>query len=388
MNLFKKGFEAVFAAILGNNQKINYIYGMAEARAIDIIARMIATREIETYEKIDKKIQKNKGKLYYSLNIKPNPNESGTQFLYKLILQLLTEKKALVVINKVPNNMNYLYVADDFKVNNQIMYSKIFYDVVLSDSEGNTQKLIKKYNNENSIYFSIKNDELKNSSVLFKNETQKILNAAHKKFVKANLPKWRLKTPGGQPKILDIKTGEEIKYDDYKTQITEGLLSDDEAIVMLSEKFGLDNLNESLNKNSNDINEIYKIISDEVANKWQIPLDIFYGKQTEKSNAINDFMTLGLRYYFELLEDGFNDVLVGIDDFLKGEYIKFNTLTINHKDILDSANGIDKLTGDGFSRNEINDFIGLPHIDEDWADEHNLTKNYGDYSKKKEGENE
>ncbi len=388
MSLFKKNFEEIFDIILGNSKKVNYIYAMAEARAIDMIARMISTREIETYEKINKKIQKNKGKLYYSLNIKPNPNESGTQFLYKLIVKLLTEKKALVVINKAPNNINYLYVADDFKINNQIMYSKTFYDVVLSDNEGNTQRLIKKYNNENSMYFSIINNELYNNSILYKNETQKILNATTKKFIKSNLPKWRLKTPGGQPKIMDFKTGEEISYDDYKSKITEGLLSDDEAIVMLSEKFDLNNLNENVKQTSSDITEVFKNISDEVANKWQIPLDIFYGKQTEKSNAINDFMTLGLRYYFELLEDGFNDVLVGIDDFLKGEYIKFNTLTINHKDILDSANGIDKLTGDGFSRNEINDFIGLPHIDEDWADEHNLTKNYGDYSKKKEGENE
>ena len=388
MSLFKKNFEEIFDIILGNSKKVNYIYAMAEARAIDMIARMISTREIETYEKINKKIQKNKGKLYYSLNIKPNPNESGTQFLYKLIVKLLTEKKALVVINKAPNNINYLYVADDFKINNQIMYSKTFYDVVLSDNEGNTQRLIKKYNNENSMYFSIINNELYNNSILYKNETQKILNATTKKFIKSNLPKWRLKTPGGQPKIMDFKTGEEISYDDYKSKITEGLLADDEAIVMLSEKFDLNNLNENVKQTSSDITEVFKNISDEVANKWQIPLDIFYGKQTEKSNAINDFMTLGLRYYFELLEDGFNDVLVGIDDFLKGEYIKFNTLTINHKDILDSANGIDKLTGDGFSRNEINDFIGLPHIDEDWADEHNLTKNYGDYSKKKEGENE
>ena len=47
------------------------------------------------------------------------------------------------------------------------------------------------------------------------------------------------------------------------------------------------------------------------------------------------------------------------------------------KDIFENANGIDKQIGDGFSRNEINKFLRLPKIDEDWADEHNLTKNYG-----------
>lgn len=57
--------------------------------------------------------------------------------------------------------------------------------------------------------------------------------------------------------------------------------------------------------------------------------------------------------------------------------IQFNKYAIFHKDIIDSANGIDKLVSSTFSRNEINEFINLPHIDEDWADEHNLTKNYG-----------
>lgn len=68
--------------------------------------------------------------------------------------------------------------------------------------------------------------------------------------------------------------------------------------------------------------------------------------------------------------------MVGIDDYKKGEYIEFNKQNMFHKDILDNANGIDKLTGDGFSRNEINDIIGLPQINEDWANEHHITKNY------------
>lgn len=81
--------------------------------------------------------------------------------------------------------------------------------------------------------------------------------------------------------------------------------------------------------------------------------------------------------YFEIIEDGFNIGLVGKEDFLKGEYVAFNRTNITHKDVLDCGTGIDKLTANRFSRNEINKLLKLPIIDEPWANEHNITKNYG-----------
>ena len=82
-------------------------------------------------------------------------------------------------------------------------------------------------------------------------------------------------------------------------------------------------------------------------------------------------------FFYNSIEDAINDAFVGCKDYCDGERIQFNKYAIFHKDIIDSANGIDKLVSSTFSRNEINEFINLPHIDEDWADEHNLTKNYG-----------
>ena len=104
--------------------------------------------------------------------------------------------------------------------------------------------------------------------------------------------------------------------------------------------------------------------------------NIFYVSKTEKSTGTNDFITLAVEPYFKTLEDGFNTSLVGKHDFLQGEYIEFNKSNIIHRDILESATGIDKLIAVGFSRNEINKLLGLPEIDEDWANEHYITKNY------------
>ena len=121
--------------------------------------------------------------------------------------------------------------------------------------------------------------------------------------------------------------------------------------------FDLINLNKDSKKDLTDFEKSMKQILDGVAQKWNIPLDIFYGNKTEKSTGNSDFITFAVDPYFETIEDGFNASLVGKEDYLKGEYVKFNRTNLTHKDVLDCGTGIDKLTANRFSRNEINKLL-------------------------------
>ena len=368
-------FISFFDVLLGKNDLQNYIYTLAEAHAIDLIAKTIAKCEIQTFEKKKDKIQKSKGDLYWTLNYQPNYNENGTRFLYKLVTKLLVDKKALVIINRTPTT-NLLYVADEYEADNEILRGKTFSNVSVSDDEGNILKLRKTYNMDNVIYYSLKNSKLITASESFKTNTAKILKTLQKSFIQSNVGKWRLKNPGGQPTMIDMETKKPISLEEYKKKMTDGLFSEEEAIVLLSEAFDLINLNKDNNKNLNEFEGMVKRIGDTVAQEWNIPLDIFYGSKTEKSTGTNDFITFAVDPYFELLEDGFNVSLVGKQSILEGEYIGFNRLNINHKDLIDKASGWDKLISNGFSFNQLSEFLGLPTIDEDWANEHYITKNY------------
>lgn len=376
--LFKnsKGeYVSIFDVLFGKHDLQNYIYTLAEAHAIDLIAKTIAKCEIQTFEKNKDKIEKNKGELYWTLNYQPNYNENGTRFLYKLITKLLVDKTALVIINKTPKT-NLLYVADSYNADKEILRGKTFTNVLISDDEGNSLTLRKNYNIDNTIYYSLKNSELNTASESFKVNTSKILKAVQRSFIQSNVGKWRLKNPGTQPTIQDAITKKPISYDEYKNKITEGLFSEEEAIVLLAEMFDLVNLNKDNNKNLDDFDGIFNRICNSVAQKWNIPLDVFNGNKTEKSTGTNDFITFAVDPYFELLEDGFNVSLVGKESILDGEYIKFNRLNINHKDLIDKASGWDKLISNGFSFNQLSEFLGLPTINDDWANEHYITKNY------------
>lgn len=365
----------IFDALFGSGDFQNYIYTLAEAHAIDMIAKTISKCEIQTFELVNKKVQKNKGSLYWTLNLQPNPNETGTAFIYKLITKLLTDKTSLVIINKTAKR-NLLYVADEYKASNDILYGKTFNNVIVADDEGNTLKLDKTYNSNNTIYLSLKNTNLNTASESFKTNSTKLLKTAQKSFINANTSKWRLKNPGGQATMMDAETKKEISYTDYKNKLTDGLFSEEDSIILLAEIFDLINLNKDVKKEISDYESIINRIGNTVAQKWNIPLDVFYGNKTEKSTGSNDFITFAVDPYFEILEDGFNTSLVGKESYINGEYIKFNRLNIGYKDLIDKSSGWDKLISSGFSFNQLCELLGLPTINEEWADQHYITKNY------------
>lgn len=370
----KGEFINIVDVLLGSSNQNDYIYTMAEAHAIDLIAKTISKCELQTFVMEDKKIVNSKKDLYWLLNIQPNFNDTGTNFIYKLVTKILVKGNALVVINGIKDK--YLYIADSYDSNNQVLNGKIFSNVEVSDNEGNTLKLEKTYSLNNSIYISLNNSNLQTASDSFKVNIGKILKVTQNKFIKSNARKWRLKNPGGQAKIYDAETKKEISYDQYKQKITDGLFSEEDVIVMLSEIFDLIDLNKDVKENIDDFEKIFVKIGNSVANKWNIPLDVFWGNKTEKSTGSNDFITYAVDPYFELIEDAFNISLVGKKSFLQGEYIKFNRLNIGYKDLIDKSSGWDKLISNGFSFNQLCQLLGLPTIDEEWANQHYITKNY------------
>ena len=256
------------------------------------------------------------------------------------------------------------------------MRPKIYSKVVLSDLKGNTVTLDKTFNADDVIHLTLGNSKIKQLLDDFYRDFGEMLGIASKYYKLSNVKKWKFKVPGGQPAIKDPKTGEVITYDDYKKKVTDGLLNEEEAIVMLSEHFDLTEIGNDKEKTSEDYRNMIKELGNIVATAFGIPLDVFYGSKTDKSTGTDDFITFAVAPILEIVEDGMNAKLLEKDNYLKGERITIDKFKMKHFDIMDVASSLDKLTGIGFSHNDLRGFLGLPIIDEDWANEHNLTKNY------------
>ena len=341
--------------------------------AIDMIAKTIAKSEIQVYRKSqDGKIKKfENDQEYYKLNIQPNPNEEATSFFYKVIKKYLDDQEALIVCLD-----NSLYLADSFLSTNSILLPKIYYNVQISDSNNNTLILKKNFTSEDVIYLNLKCSRIKETLDDYYNDLGELINVARNHYTMTNLHKFRLKNPGGQPALKDPVTKKEITYAEYKEKITKGLFDEEDAIILLSETFGLEKIDFGQVTNTDEWSKLEKKWSDKVAMMYNIPLDIFYGNKTHKSASTNDFITFGILPHLQIIEDGLNAKIIGQENYLNGERIKINKLNMKYFDILESSTSMDKLFSNGYSHNEINEFIGLPRIEEEWADKHYITKNY------------
>lgn len=383
MGLFKKEdfIEYILGIMNKNADSGDYIPLLCKAHAIDLISRTIAPTELQVYRYDKKKdtVQEKKDSVYYRLNIKPNSNENATNFKKKLVAKLLLEGKALVILDKKKNQkVDYMYLADQYETDSSILNEKIFSNISLQDEEGNTTMLSKKYKNDNGecLYFLYENKKIQDELSDFIKRAGKLIKTIEKSYKSANINKWRLKNPGGQPKLKDAETGEEIDYKKYIEKITNGLLDDEETVILLSEIFDLILLNKDKSKDITDYIKQIEETGKNVAMTFNIPVDVFFGTKTEKSNGNNDFITFCCNPIMRTIEETLNSGLIEEKDFLKGEYIAFNKFCMQHLDLASLGKSLDKLTSIGFSFNQLCRLLNIPEVDEDWANEHHITKNY------------
>ena len=360
--------ETLFMA----KQKQLQIKRHAIEHAIDLIAKTISKSEIQIYRMKKGKISKDdNSKEYYTLNVQPNPNKEATSFFYEVIKKYLDDGEALIV-----ELDGSLYLADTFQVSTSVLLPKVYYNVQISDDHGNSIFLRKTFTSEDVIYLNLKSSKIKETLDSYYEELGNLIGIARSHYKLNNLSKFRLKIPGGQPKLKDPITEKELTYDDYKQKITRGLFDEQDAIILLSDTFGLEKIDFGSGTSSDEWSKLEKKWSDKVAMTFNIPLDIFYGNKTDKSTSTNDFITFGILPHLQIIEDGLNAKIIGESNFLKGERIRINRLNMKHFDILESAVNMDKLFSNGYSHNEINEFIGIPRVDAAWADKHYITKNY------------
>mgnify|MGYP006904109456 FL=1 len=78
-----------------------------------------------------------------------------------------------------------------------------------------------------------------------------------------------------------------------------------------------------------------------------------------------------------MLQQEINRKRNGYTGFKAGNYVKIETLAVKHIDILILQLQVDKLISSGaFTINDILEVLGKPRIEEDWANQHFMTKNY------------
>lgn len=340
---------------------------LAMWNAIDLIAKSISKCEFKEFQAGKEK----KGPEWYRWNIEPNKNQNSTEFLRKLIFMLYYRGDCLVV-----GEGDQLLVADSFVREPYVLYEDIFSQVTIDDFT-----FRKNFSGSEVFYWNMNSlgDGKSIQPVL------KLMLESYAKLLAYGMKSY--KTSRGNKALFRYDTlpvPKEQESNWIKSQYDKfgKFLTADSGIATVGKgtdlvSFQPERKASYSTENTRDIRSMIDDISDFTAKAFGIPPALLRGDVEGISDALDQFLTFCIDPLADMLHEEIVRKSIGRTKVLQGYDLQIDTSAIKHIDIIDAANGIDKLIGSGVcSINDILKLLGRTPINEPWADRHNLTKNY------------
>lgn len=165
-------------------------------------------------------------------------------------------------------------------------------------------------------------------------------------------------------------------------------LENDNAVYPEFEGYDLIDISPKSNvKDSSDIRDLRKEIFEIVGQTFKIPTNMMLGNITNMQEIVKVFLTFCIDPIADMIGEELTRKVYGFEGWKKGCYIKVDTSTINHIDVLDVAEKVDKLIASGVNCiDEVRAIIDYPALDSDFSKTHFITKNYDTIENRLKGE--
>ena len=342
-------------------EKVQEIYykELAIQTAITLIANAIAKCEIKVYEK-NREV---KNKTYYTLNVSPNKNENSSQLWHKAIEKMVYDNESIIV--EVGDG---LYCADSYSVEEYPIIGNLYKGVAI----GNLQ-LNKTFKSEGVFRLQLNNAHIKKLIDGLYEQYGQLMSYAAKNYKKSNGTKYKL--------ILDQVKASDEKFQETYREVVQKQLKDfvenENAVYLQYKGYDLQDV-PTTNKDSSDFRNLRKEMFEIVAQAFQIPVSLMLGNITNMNEITKTFLTFCIDPIADMISEEITRKISGdYDNWAKGNYVKVDTSTINHIDILDVAEKADKLIASGTCCiDEVREIIGFDKLGTKFSQQHFITKNY------------
>lgn len=363
-NLFnfleKKVENAEFDAVCANVLNEVAFRELALHIAISYIANTLSKCEYKTYEE-GKEV---KGKLYYLLNVSPNPNENSSQFINHIVSNYYYKDKALVV----PHN-DYLYCADDFDLDDTNPLREFVYKNICFS----TTSLKKGYRASEVFHFKLDNQDTKKLVDLLYTKYGELMGLAIQSFKRTNGKKYKL--------ILEQYRAGDTAFNEVFEKVIKNQLKtfmdNDNSVYPQFKGMDLQEFSTATPSNSSDIIALRKEVFETTAQAFKVPLPMLYGNMTNIKEITAQFLTFCIDPLADMMSEEFTRKYYTFAEWQKGSKVVIDTTCISHIDILDVANAVDKLISSGvLCVDELRKVIGYNELDTEFSRRHFMTKNY------------
>lgn len=339
-----------------------YIREIAFWSATNLMANAISKCEFKTYLKGDE-VQKQE---YYLWNVEPNKNQNSSAFLHKLIAQLYRHNECLVI-----EQNGQLIVADSYLKKEYALYEDTFSQVTIKDFTYN-----KTFKQSEVLFFQLNEVNMKAVVNGLYSSYAKLISYSVNTYQKSKGTKGIFKYES----IPVSGTVEREAFDKLiNEKISKWLNSDNAALPLGKGQEWKENEKKTYaSESTRDIKALIDDIYDFTARSYGIPPVLLKGDIANISdNVIDLLLTFAVDPLIDTLQEEINRKRTGYLNFSQGTYLEIDSKSIKHIDLLSVSTAIDKLIASGaFCINDIRKLVGEPIIDEPWAWQHWITKNY------------
>lgn len=351
------GKEDVFYS---NLESTIYYKEFAIRSCISIIANALVLSEFKTYEK-GERVKKNN---YYLFNIEPNKNQNATEFWHEVISKLVYENECLIVqIN------GELLIADDFDVKNYAFYEDVYSNITIRD-----YPIKDTFKESEVIYLKLNVEDINNVITGLYEDYKKLLGNAIDGYKKSNGRKGILNIDGQYPQDENSQK----KLNELMNVRFKKYFDNDNAVLPLAK--GLDykeSESKSNVKSSRDVRAIIDDVIDFVCAAFHVPAGLVKGDVVGISGITENFLNFCINPMAKLITSEINRKYYGRTLFIQRTYVKVDTQNVQNLGIEKISKSADYYFKIGAkSINGILDMLGDDQIDENWANEHYVTKNY------------
>lgn len=366
----KKGELVDLLDVIGVNLTRLQQAALAKHKAIGMIAKAIAQSEIVVTDGH----QRVTDDVYYRLNVRPNDNQTGTDFWYRVVAKLLEDGDALIV--RVPESGKY-YLATSYTTDNYVMFGKTYRNVTITDGV-DQMTFARTIYADDALHLKYSSDKIRLYTDNALRSLNEVLNAIATMEKVSRTPFFKYKVDATTTFATKDKNGkiQKLMLDDVVTRLENQLKSKDLQVIKEPTGTSLEYLGISSTVTAAEINSIAAEIGHLAAQAYDIPESVFDGTISEKSDATNEFITYAVAPVAEVINDTLHAKLIGEDDFIRGERCFVWLAHFKHIDVIDAAANLDKLRGIGFTLDELFEMVGYPALNTEFSTQRALTLNY------------
>jgi HK97 family phage portal protein len=327
---------------------------------VSYIANTLSKCEFKVFEEGEEV----KNRLYYMLNVSPNPNQNSSQFINKFIEKYYYDGHSLIV-----ESGNNLHCADDFDIDDtNPLKENIFYNVTF-----NCHQIKKKHKASDVFYIQLDNKNVKALVDSLYMQYSAIISQALAAYKRTNGAKYKLlldQYTAGDPefkKVFDAVIKNQLK----------SFVENDNAVYPQFRGQDLQEFSNGTPKDTSDIIAMRKEVFEVVAQALKIPQPMMYGNITNMNEIVKVYLSICIDPLADMIGEEISRKYYSFDEWKAGDYVKVDTSCIHHVDILEVADKVDKAIASGVTNiDEMRQRLGMQELKTEFSLAHWMTKNY------------